>query len=208
MYNKEMFENQIIIYVLHRLCIETASLKKTKTMSLSTLDCWFFAFLISIGSFFFFRRSTPTPQQCSQQQPSPPHHQSSSQPPSTKSPSPPTVVDQPELQPLQQQDDTLPSAPSPKPPERIPPVQRTVSLPASPPERCRTNTPPAGQHRIEYSQSERLPNRPQLSRSTSKKEAIKKYIRKETANFFGVNEDNEDVQQMRWLDRRKRMCAR
>ena len=33
-------------------------------------------------------------------------------------------------------------------------------------------------------------------------------IRRETAQFFGVEESKEDEQQARWLDRRKRLAAR
>ncbi|CAH0563837.1 unnamed protein product [Brassicogethes aeneus] len=83
--------------------------------------------------------------------------------------------------------------------------QRAVSMPDAPtPERTRP------QQRIQYSQSERAPNRqrPPLNRSMSKKEIIKNYIRKETANFFGVDEEHEEEQQSRWLDRRKRMACR
>ncbi|KAK9709269.1 Rhomboid family [Popillia japonica] len=91
-----------------------------------------------------------------------------------------------------------PTAPAAK---YIPPVQRTISLPAPPTER---------QHReprINYSQSERR-ERPRFARSTSRKEVIKNFIKRETANFFGVDEENESEQQQRWLDRRKRLASR
>lgn len=93
------------------------------------------------------------------------------------------------------------------PPSRTPVThQRAVSLPAGPPtERPRPQQP---RRPVAYSQSERLPNRPPLNRSVSRKEFIKNYIKKETANFFGVDEENENEQQMRWLDRRKRMASR
>lgn len=85
-------------------------------------------------------------------------------------------------------------------------VQRVVSLPASPPE---YRTHQANERRLYYTQSERLPReRPRFARSTSRKEAIKNYIKKETANFFGVAEENEADQQIRWLDRRKRLASR
>lgn len=92
------------------------------------------------------------------------------------------------------------SAPSPKPP----PVQRAVSLPApAPSERCRN------QGAVGYSQSERSPReRPVYARSASRREALKNYIKKETANFFGVDEETEVDQQQRWLDRRKRLACR
>lgn len=87
---------------------------------------------------------------------------------------------------------------SPKPP----PVQRAISFPESPArDRIR--------QQVEYSQSERLTrDRPVLARSTSRKEAIKNFIKKETASFFGVDEDSEEGQQQRWLDRRKRLASR
>ncbi|XP_074027428.1 rhomboid-5 isoform X2 [Leptinotarsa decemlineata] len=90
---------------------------------------------------------------------------------------------------------------------KTPSHQRAVSLPVSSPvERNR----PQIQRPVAYSQSERIPNRerPPLNRSMSRKEIIKNYIRKETANFFGVDEENENQQQLRWLDRRKRMACR
>lgn len=83
---------------------------------------------------------------------------------------------------------------------------RTVSMPAGPPEEQR---PPRTQKtKVTYSQSERAPRRPQFERQTSKKEMIKNYIKRETATFFGVGEDNEVEQQNIWLDRRKRMASR
>lgn len=94
------------------------------------------------------------------------------------------------------------------PPQSRPPAshQRAVSLPSGPvPERPKLQPP---RRPIGYSQSERIPNRPPLNRSVSRKEFIKNYIKKETANFFGVDEENENEQQMRWLDRRKRMACR
>ncbi|KAG5865146.1 hypothetical protein JTB14_004984 [Gonioctena quinquepunctata] len=97
--------------------------------------------------------------------------------------------------------------PTPAPVVRTPIHQRAVSLPVPPPsDKTRSQLP----RPIAYSQSERIPNRerPPLNRSMSKKEIIKNYIRKETANFFGVDEENENQQQLRWLDRRKRMACR
>lgn len=99
-------------------------------------------------------------------------------------------------------------------------VQRAISMPTSSGEHSRigqdnraglqrseASDRPAGK-RVNYSQSERTPrSRPPLNRSLSKKEMIKNYIKKETANFFGVGE-NEDEEQQRWLDRRKRMASR
>lgn len=92
-----------------------------------------------------------------------------------------------------------PSAPTAK---FIPPVQRTISLPA--PQTTERQREP----RINYSQSERIRERPRFARSTSRKEVIKNFIKRETANFFGVDEENESEQQQRWLDRRKRLASR
>lgn len=81
-------------------------------------------------------------------------------------------------------------------------------MPASSPadvDRIQSRPKPRG---VNYSQSERIPNRPALERSVSKKEMIKNYIKKETATFFGVGEDNEAEQHTLWLDRRKRMASR
>ncbi|CAG9767179.1 unnamed protein product [Ceutorhynchus assimilis] len=92
-------------------------------------------------------------------------------------------------------------------------VQRAVSMPATPAAEPSSSRTPARSEekaakRVNYSQSERAPNRPPLNRSVSRREMIKNYIRKETANFFGVDEENEDEEQKRWLDRRKRMASR
>ncbi|XP_022903463.2 inactive rhomboid protein 1 isoform X1 [Onthophagus taurus] len=82
-------------------------------------------------------------------------------------------------------------------------LQRAVSMPAqSVNERYSQQQP---QPRVNYSQSER---RPRIVRSTSRKEVIRNFIKKETANFFGVDEENENEQQQRWLDRRKRLASR
>lgn len=101
-------------------------------------------------------------------------------------------------------------------------VQRAASLPATPAEPVARGVANIGEgvrieaaernagagKRVKYSQSERVPNRPPLHRSVSRREMLKKYIRKETANFFGVDEENENEEQVRWLDRRKRMASR
>ncbi|XP_066152035.1 uncharacterized protein, partial [Euwallacea fornicatus] len=96
-------------------------------------------------------------------------------------------------------------------------VHRTVSLPSTPADPT-TAEGPRGEgperigatKRVNYTQSERVPNRvrPPLHRSVSRKEMIKNYIKKETANFFGVGEENEKEEKQRWLDRRKRMASR
>ncbi|XP_025835911.1 inactive rhomboid protein 2 isoform X2 [Agrilus planipennis] len=93
-----------------------------------------------------------------------------------------------------------PSSPHPS----IPVHHRAVSLPVPPPERCRP------ERKVDYSQSERIPTRerPKLERTMSRKDAIKNFIKRETATFFGVDEQTEQDQQMRWLDRRKRLASR
>lgn len=62
---------------------------------------------------------------------------------------------------------------------------------------------------ISHTQSARLNSeRPVFARSTSRKEAIKNYIKKETATFFGVDEESEEGQLQKWRDRRKRLASR
>jgi len=52
-------------------------------------------------------------------------------------------------------------------------------------------------------------NKPQtFHRSTSKKEAIKNFIKRETSMFFGLDEEFEEIEKLKWLDRRKRLAAR
>lgn len=151
------------------------------------------------------------------------HHQ-----PSNPSPTPsPTVLPPPEPTDPQASPQVAPqpapNIPTPSPPAKSstsiitvspPTIQRAVSLPAPAPERFQhPGVLPNVQNpvrRIDYTQSERIPNRerPKFARSASRKEAVKNYIKKETANFFGVCEDNEIDQQLRWLDRRKRLASR
>ncbi|XP_076679879.1 rhomboid-5 isoform X3 [Andrena cerasifolii] len=50
--------------------------------------------------------------------------------------------------------------------------------------------------------------RPRLRRNMSRTEAIRNYIKRETAQFFGVDEESETVERQRWLDRRRRMASR
>ncbi|KAI4496780.1 hypothetical protein M0804_000590, partial [Polistes exclamans] len=50
--------------------------------------------------------------------------------------------------------------------------------------------------------------RPRLRRNMSRTEAIRNYIKRETAQFFGVDEETETAEKQRWLDRRRRMATR
>ncbi|KAK2576218.1 hypothetical protein KPH14_005587 [Odynerus spinipes] len=50
--------------------------------------------------------------------------------------------------------------------------------------------------------------RPRLRRNMSRTEAIRNYIKRETAQFFGVDEESEVMEKQRWLDRRRRMASR
>lgn len=52
------------------------------------------------------------------------------------------------------------------------------------------------------------PPRPRLERSETRTELVKRFIRRETAVFFGVEESVEDEQRTRWLERRKRLASR
>ncbi|KAL3274381.1 hypothetical protein HHI36_015779 [Cryptolaemus montrouzieri] len=105
---------------------------------------------------------------------------------------------------------TTPSPPVVRTPQ-VPMHSRAVSMPVSSSttdaERSTNRAHKSGRG-VNYSQSERVPNRPALERSVSRKEMIKNYIKRETATFFGVGEDNEAEQQNIWLDRRKRMASR
>lgn len=121
---------------------------------------------------------------------------------------------------------SLPSSPAPQETSSqiipaVPPKQATPSpisqFPPTPPQH-RESVPVISARRIEYSTSLRSPSegtpntqrpeRPRLARSTSTKEVIKNYIKKETATFFGVAEDSEEQQKQIWLDRRKRLASR
>ncbi|XP_066588162.1 inactive rhomboid protein 1 isoform X3 [Prorops nasuta] len=50
--------------------------------------------------------------------------------------------------------------------------------------------------------------RTKFKRTTSRTEAVRKYIVKETAKFFGVDEETEEEEMERWLNRRRRMAIR
>ncbi|KAG0720207.1 Inactive rhomboid protein 1 [Chionoecetes opilio] len=52
------------------------------------------------------------------------------------------------------------------------------------------------------------PKQPTLSRSLSRKEQVKAYMKKETKEFFGLDEFSEDNQRQRWQDKRKRLASR
>ncbi|XP_050422182.1 inactive rhomboid protein 1 isoform X2 [Adelges cooleyi] len=47
-----------------------------------------------------------------------------------------------------------------------------------------------------------------FTRSTSTTEAIKKFVKRETAMFFGLDEEYEETEKLKWLDRRKRLATR
>lgn len=51
-------------------------------------------------------------------------------------------------------------------------------------------------------------HRPRFTRSQSTKEVIKNYIKKETANFFGVSLETEEEQAQVWRERRLRLASR
>ncbi|XP_011631505.1 mucin-5AC-like [Pogonomyrmex barbatus] len=50
--------------------------------------------------------------------------------------------------------------------------------------------------------------RPRPKRNQSRTEAIQNYIKRETAQFFGVDEESEVTEKQRWLNRRRRMASR
>ncbi|KAJ9581253.1 hypothetical protein L9F63_023579, partial [Diploptera punctata] len=80
-------------------------------------------------------------------------------------------------------------------------LERSISAPASS-HHSVVNRPPLQQQHGDH------PPRPPLGRSMSRTEVVKKYIKRETAVFFGVEESKEEDQRKRWLDRRKRLASR
>ncbi|XP_050058625.1 inactive rhomboid protein 1 isoform X1 [Aphis gossypii] len=57
--------------------------------------------------------------------------------------------------------------------------------------------------------SSNMLNKPRtFHRSTSKTEAVKNFIKRETAMFFGLDEEFEETEKLKWLDRRKRLATR
>ncbi|XP_068251140.1 inactive rhomboid protein 1-like isoform X2 [Palaemon carinicauda] len=47
-----------------------------------------------------------------------------------------------------------------------------------------------------------------LSRSMSRKEQVKAYMKKETREFFGLDDSSEESQRLRWQEKRKRLASR
>ncbi|XP_050541106.1 inactive rhomboid protein 2-like isoform X1 [Daktulosphaira vitifoliae] len=45
-------------------------------------------------------------------------------------------------------------------------------------------------------------------KSISRTDAIKKFVKRETAMFFGLDEEYEEIEKLKWLDRRKRLATR
>ncbi|XP_058809114.1 inactive rhomboid protein 1 isoform X2 [Phymastichus coffea] len=82
----------------------------------------------------------------------------------------------------------------------MPNVSRSVSAPAGPRPQLSSGTAVSGSATVD---------RPhKLRRSQSRTEAIKNYIKRETATFFGVDEETEASEKQKWLDRRRRMASR
>nr|XP_033335932.1 inactive rhomboid protein 1 isoform X2 [Megalopta genalis] len=79
-----------------------------------------------------------------------------------------------------------------------PNISRSVSVPSAP------------KPHVQVTSSASTPGsqRPRLRRNMSRTEAIRNYIKRETAQFFGVDEESETAERQRWLDRRRRMASR
>ena len=84
------------------------------------------------------------------------------------------------------------------------PVKRTVSEPST--SSCHQ---PYSHTFLSQSHSDILSDRPKiLGRTNSKTETIKNFIKKETTNFFGIDSETENEQQILWLEKRKRFASR
>ncbi|XP_048509287.1 inactive rhomboid protein 1 isoform X2 [Athalia rosae] len=79
-------------------------------------------------------------------------------------------------------------------------LSRSASAPTGP-TRPVVATPSFVSHRNENENQ-------RLQRTVSRTDAIKNYIKRETATFFGVDEDSEAQEKQRWLERRRRMASR
>ncbi|XP_034942299.1 inactive rhomboid protein 1 isoform X2 [Chelonus insularis] len=79
-------------------------------------------------------------------------------------------------------------------------ITRSVSAPAT--------SRPGVQVNTSISTSASTGQRPKLKRNISRTETIRNYIKKETAKFFGVDEETEAAEKQRWLDRRRRFASR
>ncbi|XP_065339664.1 inactive rhomboid protein 1 isoform X2 [Cloeon dipterum] len=85
------------------------------------------------------------------------------------------------------------------------PATTTSSLAPSPPQNP-TITPPVPSSPIESTTADT----PRVARAVTRTETIKNYIKRGTAEFFGLCENDEDEERLRlrWLERRKRLAVR
>ncbi|XP_078034228.1 rhomboid-5 [Augochlora pura] len=113
------------------------------------------------------------------------------------------------------------SGPSQADPVPVTPVTTTATMPmvtpgtvtgsGSGPNISRSaSAPSAPKPHVQITSSASNPGsqRPRLRRNMSRTEAVRNYIKRETAQFFGVDEESETAERQRWLDRRRRMASR
>ncbi|XP_043485028.1 inactive rhomboid protein 1 isoform X3 [Leptopilina heterotoma] len=87
----------------------------------------------------------------------------------------------------------------------------TVTSAGTTPNITRSMSAPSGQRPlppVTSSNSATMGQRSRLRRNPSRTDAIRNYIKRETAIFFGIDEESENSERQRWLDRRRRMATR
>ncbi|XP_033215462.1 inactive rhomboid protein 1 [Belonocnema kinseyi] len=89
----------------------------------------------------------------------------------------------------------------------------TVTSTGTTPNITRSMSAPTGQRPLppvttSSSNSATMGHRARLRRNPSRTDAIRNYIKRETAIFFGIDEESENSERQRWLERRRRMASR
>ncbi|XP_031837323.1 rhomboid-5 isoform X2 [Nomia melanderi] len=113
------------------------------------------------------------------------------------------------------------AGPAPTDPAAVTPITTTAAMPLAtagtvagsgtgPSITRSASAPTAPRPLVQVTSSASTPGsqRPRLRRNMSRTEAIRNYIKRETAQFFGVDEESESAERQRWLDRRRRMASR
>ncbi|XP_051156675.1 inactive rhomboid protein 1 isoform X2 [Leptopilina boulardi] len=87
----------------------------------------------------------------------------------------------------------------------------TVTSTGTTPNITRSMSAPTGQRPlppVTSTNSATMGQRSRLRRNPSRTDVIRNYIKRETAIFFGIDEESENSERQRWLERRRRMACR
>ncbi|GAB6033293.1 hypothetical protein CHUAL_012890 [Chamberlinius hualienensis] len=107
----------------------------------------------------------------------------------------------PHLPPTLRHTISVPAPPPPPPSSTLYNLQRQTSVPVS-------RAFPLDVHGTIHGEDAAVNRASLFQRSLSRTQTVKNYIRKSTAIFFGVDDENEEEQRKRWIERRKRMASK